>query len=59
LTGANAGVGFRITASHVIYRADRMMVGLVTLGILGGTSDLIISNLSRRLIFWTGEGRSQ
>ena len=59
LTGANAGVGFRITASHVIYRADRMMVGLITLGLMGGISDMIASRLSNRIVFWTGEGRAQ
>ena len=58
LTGASAGVGFRISHSRELFRADRMMVGLMTLGVLGGTADLIFSRLSKRLVFWSGEGRS-
>jgi len=57
LTGASAGVGFRISHSREIFRADRMMVGLMTLGMLGGLGDLIFSRISRRLVFWAGEAR--
>lgn len=57
LIGASAGVGFRISHSREIFRADRMMVGLMTLGILGGSADRIFARLARRLVFWTGEGR--
>ena len=58
LTGASAGVGYRISHSREIFRADRMMVGLMTLGVLGGLADQIFARLSRRLVFWAGEGRS-
>lgn len=57
MTGASAGVGFRISHSRELFRADRMMVGLLTLGILGGSVDMIFSRLSKRLVFWSGEGR--
>jgi ABC-type nitrate/sulfonate/bicarbonate transport system permease component len=57
LIGASAGVGFRISHSREIFRADRMMVGLMTLGVLGGSADMLFSWLARRLVFWTGEGR--
>lgn len=59
LTGASAGIGFRISHSREIWRADRMMVGLMTLGVLGGLSDMIFSQISKRVVFWTGEGREQ
>jgi len=58
LTGASAGVGYRISHSREIFRADRMMVGLMTLGVLGGLADQIFARLSKRLVFWSGEGRS-
>jgi NitT/TauT family transport system permease protein len=58
LTGAAAGVGYRISHSRELFRADRMMVGLMTLGVLGGTADLIFSRLAKRLVFWAGEGRN-
>ena len=58
LTGASAGVGFRISHSRELFRADRMMVGLMTLGVLGGVADQIFARLARRLVFWSGEGRS-
>lgn len=57
LTGASAGVGYRISHSREIFRADRMMVGLMTLGVLGGLADQIFARIARRLVFWTGEGR--
>ena len=58
LVGASAGVGFRISHSREIFRADRMMVGLLTLGLLGGTGDRIFSRLSKKLVFWSGEARN-
>ena len=58
LTGASAGVGYRISHSREIFRADRMMVGLMTLGVLGGFADRIFARLSKRLVFWSGEGRN-
>ena len=59
LTGASEGVGFRISHSREMFRADRMLVGLMTLGVMGGLSDLLFSRLSRRIVFWTGEGRNE
>ena len=58
LTGASVGVGYRISHSREIFRADRMMVGLMTLGVLGGLSDMIFVRLSKRIVFWSGEGRN-
>ncbi len=59
MLGASKGVGFRIGQSHEIFRADRMMVGLLTLGIMGGIVDFIFSRWSKRVVFWTGEARRE
>lgn len=53
MTGASAGLGFRIEESHLIFRADRMLVGLLMLGILGATADAIFNFVSSKLLFWS------
>lgn len=57
MTGASGGIGFRISHSREIFRADRMMVGMVTLGILGGLFDYLFTQVTKRIVFWTGEGK--
>lgn len=57
ISGASAGIGFRIEQSHLVFRADRMMVGLLTLGILGGLADTLFNRIARRVVFWTGDAR--
>src|SRR5207244_6639220 len=32
MTGADAGLGFRIEESHLLFRSDRMVIGLLLLG---------------------------
>lgn len=59
MLGASKGVGFRIGQSHEIYRADRMMVGLLTLGVMGGLADFLFATGSRKAVFWTGEARRE
>jgi ABC-type nitrate/sulfonate/bicarbonate transport system permease component len=59
MTGARAGLGFRIEESHELFRADRMLVGLLALGVLGGLSDLVFAKLSERIVFWTGEAQNK
>ena len=51
-TGASAGIGYLITSSHVAFRTDRMIVGLLTLGIIGAVADAIFTRLSRRALHW-------
>ncbi len=53
MSGANAGIGFRIEASHLVFRADRMLVGLLLLGVLGATTDFLFNKLVHRFAFWT------
>jgi ABC-type nitrate/sulfonate/bicarbonate transport system permease component len=43
MAGAFAGLGYRIEASHLIYRLDKMVAALVTLGCLGACSDALFA----------------
>lgn len=52
LTGAEAGLGALISQSHLLYRTDRMLVGLLALGVLGAAVDLAFSKVARRVVFW-------
>lgn len=52
LTGASAGIGYRIQEARNFIRTDRMFVGLILLGILGATLDQIFLRLSRRFVHW-------
>ncbi|MEZ5639182.1 MAG: ABC transporter permease [Burkholderiaceae bacterium] len=52
LTGASSGIGYRIQESRQFFRTDRMFVGLVELGLLGGLLDFIFQQISRRVVHW-------
>ena len=52
LTGASAGIGFRLQEARQFIRTDRMFVGLIELGILGAALDLFFVMLSRKLVHW-------
>jgi ABC-type nitrate/sulfonate/bicarbonate transport system permease component len=52
LTGASAGIGYRIQEARQFIRTDRMFVGLIELGLLGAMLDLCFLQLSRRLVHW-------
>ncbi|MSQ51181.1 MAG: ABC transporter permease [Betaproteobacteria bacterium] len=52
LTGASAGIGFRLQEARQFIRTDRMFVGLIELGILGALLDLFFVVLSRKLVHW-------
>lgn len=52
LTGASAGLGNLISQSHLIFRTDRMLVGLALLGVLGALVDFGFSRLARWLVHW-------
>ncbi|MFD1722822.1 ABC transporter permease [Amnibacterium endophyticum] len=51
-TGASSGIGYLITQSHSVFRTDRMLVGLISLGLLGAVVDAAFSRLSRRVVHW-------
>lgn len=52
IAGAYAGLGFRISTSYLVFRVDKMMVGLIILGILGALSDRILVFLVNQLLPW-------
>ena len=52
LTGASVGLGNLISQSHLIFRTDRMLVGLALLGVLGALLDFVFSRLARWLVHW-------
>lgn len=52
LTGASSGLGNLISQSHLIFRTDRMLVGLALLGVLGALVDFGFSRLARWIVHW-------
>lgn len=52
LTGASAGIGYRLQEARQFLRTDRMFVGLVELGALGALIDAGFVALGRRVIHW-------
>lgn len=52
MIGAFGGIGYRIFASHMVFRVDRMMVGIMVLGILGAVTDRAFAFLAGRVFPW-------
>lgn len=52
IAGAFSGVGYRISASHLIFRTDKMILAIVTLGILGLLSDKIFIMVVKKIFPW-------
>jgi NitT/TauT family transport system permease protein len=52
LTGASAGIGYRLQEARQYILMDRMFVGLIELGVLGAMVDTVFVVVSRRLIHW-------
>lgn len=48
LAGSSSGIGYLISVSHLAYRIDKMIVGLILLGFFGALTDYIFV----RLIKW-------
>lgn len=49
MAGAFGGLGYRIYASHLVFRVDKMMVGIITLGVLGALSDLLFATMIKAI----------
>jgi ABC-type nitrate/sulfonate/bicarbonate transport system permease component len=54
LAGAKAGVGYLIQISGQVFRVDQMIVGLLTLGVLGLFADLLFVMIVQSLFPWYG-----
>jgi ABC-type nitrate/sulfonate/bicarbonate transport system permease component len=52
LTGASAGLGNLISTSHLVFRPDRMLVGLALLGCLGALVDFSFARVARWVVHW-------
>jgi ABC-type nitrate/sulfonate/bicarbonate transport system permease component len=52
LSGASAGIGYRIQEARNFIRTDRMFVGLIELGILGALLDYVFQKIAKRLVHW-------
>jgi NitT/TauT family transport system permease protein len=52
LTGASAGIGYRLEEARQYILVDRMFVGLVELGVLGATLDSIFVCIGHKLVHW-------
>jgi NitT/TauT family transport system permease protein len=52
LTGASAGIGYRLQEARQYILMDRMFVGLIELGLLGALVDTMFVLVSRWLIHW-------
>ena len=52
LSGASAGIGYRIQEARQFLRTDRMFVGLIELGLLGALLDILFLRLARRVVHW-------
>ena len=52
MAGAYEGLGFRITASHLVFRIDKMFVALILLGVLGAVSDKLFMSIAEKLFPW-------
>ncbi|MFD2173774.1 ABC transporter permease [Rhodobacter lacus] len=55
LSGASAGLGFRLQEARQYIRTDRIFALLILLGGLGATADLILGRIGRRLVHWHRE----
>ena len=55
LAGAYAGVMYKVSVSYLVFRADKMIAGLIWLGILGYSMDRLFVLSTKRLIQWYKE----
>jgi ABC-type nitrate/sulfonate/bicarbonate transport system permease component len=53
LVGASSGLGFLINDARSMLRTDTIVVGMLTIGVVGLLIDSAIRALSRRLLPWS------
>lgn len=53
LVGANSGLGFLINDARTILRTDVVIVGMITIGVVGLLLDLLIRRITARLLPWS------
>jgi len=52
MAGAFSGVGYRILTSHLVFRVDKMLLGIVTLGIMGLIADRFYVIAIKKIFSW-------
>ena len=52
MTGASAGLGYRLQISYVVFRVDRMLVCLALLSVIGVVADHMFNIIAARLFPW-------
>jgi len=52
IAGAFYGIGYRISSSHLIFRVDKMLLGIVTLGLLGFFADKLYVFAIKKTLPW-------
>ena len=52
LTGASAGIGYRLEEARQYFLVDRMFVGLIQLGLLGAFLDAFFVFISAKIVHW-------
>jgi len=53
LVGASSGLGFLINDARTLLRTDIVIVGMITIGLVGLVLDLLIREISHRLLPWS------
>lgn len=57
MTGAFGGVGYRIYASHLVFRVDKMVVGIATLGVIGAIADIVFAAALKAIPWHRGDAQ--
>lgn len=52
LTGASAGIGYRLDEARQYFLVDRMFVGLIELGVLGAMLDAFFVYVGAKVVHW-------
>ena len=52
VTGASSGIGYLISVSHLAYRIDKMIAGLILLGFFGALTDFVFVKIFKRFFPW-------
>jgi NitT/TauT family transport system permease protein/taurine transport system permease protein len=53
LIGANSGLGFLINDARTVLRTDYVIVGMITIGLVGLAIDQLVRFLGRRFMPWS------
>ena len=53
LVGASSGLGFMINDARTLLRTDIVIVGMITIGLVGLALDLLIREISHRMLPWS------